>query len=108
MAARPFGLPLMLLRCAPRDWTGQYGERLAGDVMLGTERSDRAAWRVIGPLNDGKADTGVDRLILSHQSIFMPRALPVKAVLTLTKFHHQNPPKSHRCLATQPVRLNRR
>ena len=45
-------------------------ERLAGDVVLGAERADSAAWCVIGPLGDGEADTGVDRLILVHPSFF--------------------------------------
>lgn len=57
-------------------------KRLASDLVLGTKRGDGAAWCVIGPLGYRKADTGVDRLILIHQSFFTPRALVLKAVLT--------------------------
>ncbi len=45
-------------------------ERFAGDRVLIAKRGDRAAWCVIGPLGDCKADTGIDRVILIHLRFF--------------------------------------
>lgn len=41
-------------------------ERLARDLLLGAERGHRPTRSVIGPPGDGKANTGVNRLIPTH------------------------------------------
>ena len=47
--------------------TGPQGiERLARDPLLGAERGHRPTRSVIGPPGDGKANTGVNRLIPTH------------------------------------------
>ncbi len=44
-------------------------ERLAGDAVLGAERAHRPARGISGPLRDGEADTGINRLRWGHSPI---------------------------------------
>src|SRR5690606_36685258 len=55
------------------DALAQLAERLAGDAVLGIERSDGPAWGVLRPLRDREADSGIDGIIGSYR-----RSLAVK------------------------------
>ena len=75
----------------------QLVERLARDAVLGAERRDRAARRVVRPLRDRETDTGIDGFIGSHRRSLAAEVSPPRPPRSVTDVLMQN---CHRCPAT--------